>query len=325
MAKQLSRNIRLGIMVLVGFILLVVAMYIIGDKQNLFGSTFEVSANFKNVNGLTEGNNVRLVGMKVGTVSNVEIINDSTVRVDMVIENQYQEFIKKNAVVSIGTDGLMGNKLLNITPQDSPSKTIQEGDFLKATEAIETEAMLTTLGETNEDIAEITQNLKMFSRKMNDPNSFWGLLNDPDVSESIRQAILEIQQTSQNAASITNDLSEVVEGVRSGKGAIGELLNDDTFTVNLNKTMASLQNVSDSLLVISGNLQSITSQIESGEGAVGTILSDPEFDNDLTETMENLKKSSELLEENLEALKHNILFRRYFKKQAKEVEKNKTE
>lgn len=323
MAKQLSKNIRLGIMVVVGFVVLVGAMYIIGDRQNLFGSTFQISANFKNVNGLMEGNNVRLVGMNIGTVSNVEIINDSTVKVDMVIENKYQDYIKTNAVVSIGTDGLMGNKLVNIIPADKPGAVIQEGGVLKAAQALETDAILNTLGQTNDDIAEIARNLKAFSGKMNDPNSFWGLLNDPTVSESIKQAILEIRQTSQNATAITEDLSKVVGDVRSGKGTIGELLNDNSFSVTLNRTMASLQNVSDSLLTISGNLQSITNQIVKGEGAAGTILSDPEFDEDLTQTMENLKKSSQLLEENLEALKHNILFRRYFKKQAKEAEKSK--
>jgi len=322
MAKKLSRNIRLGIMVLAGFILFVVAMYIIGDKQNLFGSTFQVSANFKNVNGLMEGNNVRLVGMNIGTVSQVEIINDSTVRVDMVIENQYQDYIKKNAVVSIGTDGLMGNKLVNISPADQPSGIIQEGDILSSAQPLETETILNTLGQTNEDIADIARNLKVFSAKMNDPSSFWGLLSGSDASNTITQTLLEIRQTSQNAATITEGLSLVVGNVRSGKGAIGELLNDTTFYVKLNNTMTSLQNVSDSLMAISGNLQSITNEIEEGEGALGTVLSDPDFDNDLIETMENLKNSSELLEENLEALKHNVLFRRYFKKQAKESENN---
>jgi len=321
MAQQLSRNVRLGIMVLAGFILLVVAMYIIGDKQNLFGSTFQISANFKNVNGLMEGNNVRLAGMDIGTVSEVKIINDSTVKVVMVIENQYQAYIKKNAVASVGTDGLMGNKLVNITPAKKPGTMIHEGDVLAAAQALETDAILNTLGQTNDDIAEIAKNLKAFTGKMNDPNSFWGLLNDPSVSASIREAILEIRQTSQNAATITEDLSSVVDDVRSGKGTVGELLNDNTFSTTLNQTIMRLKNVSDSLMTVSGNLQTITNQIADGKGAVGTLLSDPQFNKNLTETMENLKRSSALLEEDLEALKHNVLLRKYFKNQAKEADK----
>ena len=85
-----------------------------GSKQNLFGSTFSISANFYNVNGLMQGNNVRYAGIDVGTVESITIINDTSVKVVMVIEKKIQPYIKKNALASIGTDGLMGNKLVNI-------------------------------------------------------------------------------------------------------------------------------------------------------------------------------------------------------------------
>jgi len=306
-------------MVLLGFIFLSITMYIIGDKQNLFGSTFQISANFKNVNGLTEGNSVRLAGMNVGTVIQVEIINDSTVKVDLIIENKYQSFIKKNAIVSVGTDGLMGNKLVSINALDYPSVEIQEGDILSSSEPLETEVLFKTLGQTNEDIADIAKNLKIFSVKMNDPNSFWGLLSDTAVSNTISQVVRDIQQSSQNTISFTEELALIVSNVNSGKGSIGHLLKDTTFSVKLYQTMTNLQNVSDSLIRVAGNIQVITDQVTNGDGAVTTILTDTTFDNNLNETMENLKRSSEVLEENLEALKHNILFRKYFKKQAKKV------
>jgi len=159
-------------MVLAGLAFLVIAMYVIGNNQNLFGSTFKISADFNNVNGLMEGNNVRLVGVNVGTVTQVEIINDSTVKVDMVIEDKYQNFIKKNALISVGTDGLMGNKLVNISPSDKPSAIVEEGDVLATIKSIETDEIFKTLGQTNDDIAEIASNLKVFSEKMNDPTSF---------------------------------------------------------------------------------------------------------------------------------------------------------
>ena len=114
MAKETSKNIRLGIFVLAGTAFLIVALYFIGNKQNLFGSTFKISAQFNNVNGLMIGNNVRFSGIDVGTVESVEIINDSMVNVVMIIEKDVQKFIRKNAVASVGTDGLMGNKLVNI-------------------------------------------------------------------------------------------------------------------------------------------------------------------------------------------------------------------
>jgi len=304
-------------MVLLGFIFLSITMYIIGDKQNLFGSTFQISANFKNVNGLTEGSSVRLAGVNVGTVVEVEIMNDSTVKVDLIIENKYQKFIKKNTIVSVGTDGLMGNKLVNINPLDQPSIEIQEGDILSSYEPLETESLFKTLGQTNDDIADVAKNLKAFSGKMNDPNSFWGLLSDTTLANTVSQVILDIQHSSQNTISFTEDISLIVSNVNSGKGSIGQLLKDTTFSVKLYQTMTNLQNVSDSLIRVAENIQVITYQVTNGNGAVTTILTDTAFDNNLNETMENLKKSAETLEENLQALKHNILFRKYFKKQEK--------
>jgi len=304
-------------MVLLGFIFLSITMYIIGDKQNLFGSTFQISANFKNVNGLTEGSSVRLAGVNVGTVVEVEIMNDSIVKVDLIIENKYQKFIKKNTIVSVGTDGLMGNKLVNINPLDQPSIEIQEGDILSSYEPLETESLFKTLGQTNDDIADVAKNLKAFSGKMNDPNSFWGLLSDTTLANTVSQVILDIQHSSQNTNSFTEDISLIVSNVNSGKGSIGQLLKDTTFSVKLYQTMTNLQNVSDSLIRVAENIQVITYQVTNGNGAVTTILTDTAFDNNLNETMENLKKSAETLEENLQALKHNILFRKYFKKQEK--------
>ena len=97
MAQETSKNIRVGAFVLIGTALLIFSLYLIGAKQNLFGSTFELKSQFKNVNGLMPGNNVRFTGIDVGTVKSVEIINDSTVNVTMVIEDKVQAFIKKNA------------------------------------------------------------------------------------------------------------------------------------------------------------------------------------------------------------------------------------
>src|SRR3989337_310265 len=111
MSKEFSRNIRLGIFVLAGTAFLIMLLYFIGSKQNLFGSTFRISAQFYSVNGLMPGNNVRFAGIDVGTVERVEIISDSTVSVTMLIEEKVRHYIKKNAVAIVGTDGLMGNKL----------------------------------------------------------------------------------------------------------------------------------------------------------------------------------------------------------------------
>src|SRR5690348_15105543 len=126
MKKESSRNMQVGLFVSIGTVLLIVALYLIGDKQNLFGSTFRISAKFYNVNGLMVGNNVRFAGIDIGTVEEIEIINDSSVNVIMVLEERVQPYIKKNAIASIGTDGLMGNKLVNINSGSDLSVSIEK-------------------------------------------------------------------------------------------------------------------------------------------------------------------------------------------------------
>src|SRR4051812_28244697 len=114
MEKETGYRIRLGIFVSIGVALLIVTIYVIGKKQNLFGTTFKVSGIFHNVSGLQVGSNVRFSGISIGTVENIEIITDSTVRVDMILEEKTRKFIKKDAKASIGSEGLMGNKIVNI-------------------------------------------------------------------------------------------------------------------------------------------------------------------------------------------------------------------
>ena len=125
-----SGKIKLGLFVIIGTLFFVASMYFIGDKQNLFGSTFKIKSIFNNVNGLQKGNNVRFLGIDVGTVNKIEIINDTSILVTMIIKEESRAFIKKNSISTIGTDGLMGNKLINITPKNSSSQVVNEGDTL---------------------------------------------------------------------------------------------------------------------------------------------------------------------------------------------------
>src|SRR6478752_6018204 len=115
MAKQSISNVKLGIFVLSGLFILVFTLYMIGKNQNLFGNTFQLKARFDNVYGLMSGNNVRFSGIQIGTVRNVNIVNDTLIEVEMDVDEEVKKFIHKNAIASIGTEGIMGNKVVNIS------------------------------------------------------------------------------------------------------------------------------------------------------------------------------------------------------------------
>ncbi len=323
MGQETSKNIRVGAFVLAGTVLLIFSLYLIGAKQNLFGSTFELKSQFKNVNGLMPGNNVRFTGIDVGTVKSVEIINDSTVDVTMVIENKVQAFIKKNATAMVGTDGLMGNKLININSSNESAPSVEDGDFLVSKNPLGTDDMMRTLNITNENAKDITIDLKNIVRRLNSPNTLWSILMDTIVAENVKEAIVNIKVTGERTAIITGDLSRIVKHVKEGKGTIGALIADTTFAVKLNQSIVNIKLITDSLALVTGDLHYITSKVKKGEGAIGTVLMDTTFVNNLNESMKNVRSGTKNFDEDMEALKHNILLRNYFKKKEKAAKEKK--
>lgn len=179
MAKTTLENLRLGIFVVIGTVLLLLAAYLIGNRQNMFGKTFDITAHFKNANGLQIGNNVRFSGIQAGTVNKIEMIDDTTIRVHMTIDEKMREHIKKNAVASIGSDGLVGSMLVNIVPGEGPAPAVRPGDELRSYSKVATQDMMNTLSTTNENAALLTADLLKITRSLNQGRGTLGkLLND---------------------------------------------------------------------------------------------------------------------------------------------------
>ena len=323
MGQETSKNIRVGAFVLAGTVLLILSLYLIGAKQNLFGSTFKLKSQFKNVNGLMPGNNVRFTGIDVGTVKEVEIINDSTVDVTMVIENKVQAFIKKNATAMVGTDGLMGNKLINIFSSNESAPSVEDGDFLVSKSPLGTDDMMRTLNITNENVKDITIDLKNIVHRLNSPNTLWSILMDTIVAENVKQAIVNIKVTGERTAIITGDLSRIVKHIKDGKGTIGALIADTSFAAKLNQSIVNIKLITDSLALVTGDMHYITNKVKKGEGGIGTVLMDTTFVNNLNESMKNIRSGTKNFDEDMEALKHNILLRNYFKKKDKAAKEKK--
>jgi len=223
-------KIRLGLFVAGGLAIFILAIFIIGKQKNLFNPVFKLTTTFYNVSGLQVGNNIRFSGINIGTVDNIHIINDSTVRVDMMIRKEVHQFIKSDCEVAIGSEGLIGDKLITITQGSPDAPLAKEGQELASSEPVETDAIMASL----------------------------------EVSAA-------------NAEIITYQLAEIMIKINGGQGTLGRLIQDTTIAENLNQTIV------------------------------------------------NLKTSSKGLDENMKAVKHNFLFKGYFKKKAKAAEDKKEE
>jgi len=193
--KETGRNIKTGLMTAAGVALLIIALYLIGSNKNLFGDTFTLKAVFKDVNGLKEGNNVRFSGIDVGTIKGIEITGDTAVTVTMIVEQDVQPHIKKNAVAFIGTEGMMGNKLVNISAGAGPAGgEVSDGDVLRTIEPVNMDETTRTLSMTNQNVKEITDNLKNMTNKL-DSSVLWSVLQDTAAAQSLRRGLGSLGET----------------------------------------------------------------------------------------------------------------------------------
>lgn len=197
MKKETGNSIKLGIFVTVGFVLFVAGIYLIGEKQQLFNNTFRVSGIFNHVGGLQVGNNVRFDGINVGVIEGILIINDTAVKVDMIIDEEVRQFIKKDAVAMIGSDGLMGSKIMNISPGLNDREPIEHNDMIATVQPISIDEVFGKLKITADNAAIITTDLAAITNRISSGKGTIGkLFMDTVLSENIGQTMENIEQGS---------------------------------------------------------------------------------------------------------------------------------
>jgi len=295
-----TSGVKLGIFIFIGLAILVIAIFLIGDKQSLFRSTFNVKAYFKDIQGLRSGATVRLSGIDVGSVDAVRIINDTTGRVEVTMSliEDIQRFIRTDTKATIQTEGLVGNKVIVLEIGSSRADPVGEGGTIQA----------------------------------KDPIGF-------------AEVIEETQGIMQYTKEITRDLSEIVARVNRGEGSIGKLLVDEELYSNatgltrradqsLQAITTELNNLTTLFNELGTGVQRVVSNVDSvvldvnelitgiqqGKGLMGKlVVAESDLDSTITYTLKNVQQTStdarlaaSRLAENMEALKHNWLFKSYF-------------
>jgi phospholipid/cholesterol/gamma-HCH transport system substrate-binding protein len=195
MAKSTGNNIKLGILVFISAFCLISAIIFIGNRQQLFHSTFRISGIFKDISGLQVGNNIRFSGLNVGIVEDIEQITDTTVLVEMVIDAHTQRFIKKNAKAIIGSEGLMGNKIIIITPGSPGSPAIANKDVIATAMPINMDDIMATIKVTSANSASISSDLAVIIRDIRLGKGTIGkLFTDSIMAENVSEAMVNIKQ-----------------------------------------------------------------------------------------------------------------------------------
>jgi phospholipid/cholesterol/gamma-HCH transport system substrate-binding protein len=295
--KNKSTYIKLGFFVVIGMLIFVVAIFYIGSKQNLFTDTINIKAIFENVSGLKAGNSVRLNGIDVGTVTDIVILSPTRVEVTLTVVSSVQDFIKKDSRASIISEGLVGNKIVEITAGTPQAATISNNDYIETIRPIEIQDILDNLKETGDNVNVLSSEITSLVTKMNSGEGTIGqLINNDALYRNMDLTVREFAAASQKLDVLMSQASQTV-----------------------NQVSGEIDKFSRSLSMITADLADITSKINSSESLVGTVLTDTLLAqnikgmvNNLTETSSNLELASFSFYQNMEALKHNFLFKGYF-------------
>jgi len=323
MKNTSSQKFRLGLFVIIGTILFVAGVYLIGQRQDMFKKTFTLSSYFQNVNGLQKGNNVRYAGIHIGIVKDITMINDSTIKIDMTIEEKIIIHIKKNAIATIGSDGLVGNMIINIVPGKGRSELISNGDIIESYSKIGADDILSTLSVSSENAAILTSDLLKITTAMLEGEGTVGLLlNDTIMAQDLKQSVNNLKMASRGATHTINELNSIISAIKTNDDTVlGMILNDTISGQKLKTIVTNLETSSNEIQSLLSHVNGIVNDFNSSEGAYNYIVRDTTLVNSLKATLNNINEGTDKFNQNMEALKHSALTRGYFKKLERQEQK----
>lgn len=314
-AEKNKKSVRVGIFTAIGLVFFVVGVLAIGNINKTFTKSFIISTVFDDVNGLKLGNNIWFSGVKIGTVKEISFYGSSQVKVVMDIEEKSRAYVKKDALVKLGSDGLIGNKILIIYGGTEGSPKVETGDVLTSSKPFGTEDMMATLQDNNLNILSITSDFKDILSRLNKGEGTVGkLLLDDKIYNDLQTSLSSLQNTIQNVNNLTANIKKISDQLDNEGYLVNDVLTDTAIYPSIKNSVMQIEELTTSANTIMDNLTAITDKLETDtESPAGVLLNDPQVAEQLKETITNLQAASKKLDENMEALQHNFLFRGYFK------------
>ena len=326
MGKQQQSNIKLGAFIIAGFLVFLFFIIMVSKKRNLFGSSFELTTHFSNLNGLAKGDNVLFSGLQAGSVKRIMIVNDTTIEVDLAIDENLRSFIPKSTTAAVITDGFVGDKIVNLIPGRGDNTHVENGDYLQPALAISKDEVLKTLSKTNNNIEIITEILKNRIIKV-DTSALINLLGNRKIAVDVLSSLDNLNAATAGAKDLAVSLNDLVHFAKRGNSPLGALLTDTSMAGDLKTAVAALKATAigstDATKQLSDMIGELRQDIEEGDGTVHVLLKDTAVANNLRKTMENVKNGTYSFSQDMEALKHNFFLRGYFRRQERQNEKEK--
>ncbi|MDQ7063453.1 MAG: MlaD family protein [candidate division KSB1 bacterium] len=322
----------LGMFVVGGFLIFVIGIFLLGQKEKIFEETFVLHTYFDDVAGLRSGAPVRLSGIDIGVVESIHLPAQPGGRVEVVLklDKDVQKLIKKDALAVIQTEGLVGDKILAITGGSLQAPSVADADTIQSRSPIALGAILESFDETAQYMRAVTRSLDGITAQIHSgrgtigklvyDDSFYNrMLDMTEKGDSVFVAMfretIRLGQVVQHVAASTDS---IIRRIQSGQGTLGALIyRDDLHNITV-----------DAIAAARDSLNALFRKISAGEGLLGRAISDTTWPTAMDSVIWTLTRlSDELVDiskltrlgmlsfaENMEALKHNWLFRGYFER-----------
>jgi phospholipid/cholesterol/gamma-HCH transport system substrate-binding protein len=322
-----NKGAKVGLFVLIGLLIFSSGLVLIGSMRKLFVSKIQATATFNDVSGLSKGNNVTYAGVKVGTVESLSFTPNQGVKVTFGITENSQEFIYKDAIIKVSTDGLIGNPLLVITGGSPQRGAIADGHIFSVSKEDSQQDMLKTFQESNKNILAITSDVKVIVDEIkNGKGSLGKILKDEKIYENLDQTLAKLNASASQVGVMANNMTEFSKGLTDKNTLPYQLTRNTTIMPQLTQTSSKLvetsvsfkQTADETNAMIKDLNKNINSLLSDQNSPLGVVTKDDKAAENIRNTISNLASSSSKLSENMEALQHNIFFRRYFRKKEKE-------
>ena len=187
----MSRTFRLGAFIVATLAVLAIGIFLIGNKELLFSSTYRLGASFRNVAGLNNGADVRVGGIHKGTVRMIQLPAKSSgdMKVVMQMEDSTQRVIKQDSVASIQTEGLMGDKYVEVSFGSDNAPSVKDGDTIGSEPAMDISDLIRKTNDILDSAKESSESLRDISSKINQGQGTLGeLVNDKKVYQQLNAA-----------------------------------------------------------------------------------------------------------------------------------------
>lgn len=325
-AVQSKRAIIVGLFIFFGIAIFLGGILILGGQRKTFEKTITLNAIFNDVGGLQKGNNIWFSGVKVGTVKRLKLVNRSQVEVEMRIEKQSEDFIRKDSKAKIGADGLIGNKIVIIYGGTLAVPPAEAGDTLHTEVPLNSAEMMNTLQESNKNLSAITTDFKVVSRRLaNGEGTVGKLLTDDSMARQLAATAATLQMASTNIQLMTANLADYTSKLQKQGSLTNGLVNDTTLFAHLKAASLQIQEASRNAKQLTDNLSEVSYKLKDSSNVAGVVLHDQATADNLKATVENLKSGTKKFDEDMEALQHNFLFRGFFRKRAKQQQQQQAQ